>query len=161
MKKLVFFVGVGFFFGSTVFAFQLPIPKIPKLGGESGGPSVPSVPGGVPSAGGDRDAVLNPLKQCCNEVRYSDTVEATPKQAIAKMQNCINQVGGSWEQDQVGPTTLSGLVKKWWQKGFMGPDTCLTVNLQCSNSGDAQQVCTSCTVVPSKGIKSYCEPIHR
>lgn len=151
MKKLV--LALGLVVGAQALAFQLP--KIPKPGGTT-------APSGVPTAetaggGGGGEAVINQLKQCCNEVRYSDTVKVAPKQATSKIQGCVSSAGGSWQNDQVGGGAGQSLDKKWWQSGWGGnPEGCLTVSLHC---GDTE--CTSCTVTPSTGMKSYCSPFPR
>lgn len=164
MKKNFYFLGalglaVGLMVGAQAYAFQLPgMPKPPTV--PSGGTAAPS---GMPTTeataggGGGGDAVINQLKQCCNEVRYTNTNKVAPKQAMSKIQGCVSSAGGSWQNDQVGGGAGQSLDKKWWQSGWGGnPDGCLTVSLHC---GDAE--CTSCTVVPSSGMKSYCSPFPR
>lgn len=158
MKKNFYFtgllgLGVGVMVGVQAFAFQLPgMPKPPTA--PSGGTAAST---GSPTGGGGGDGVISQLKQCCNEVRYSDTVKVAPTQAMSKIQGCVSGAGGSWQQDQVGGGAGQSLDKKWWQSGWGGnPDGCLTVSLHC---GDAE--CTSCTVTPSKGMKSYCSPFPR
>lgn len=150
MKNKTLILTAGLLLSSSVLAFNLP--KIPKIGGtEQGAPS--PAPSETPTNNGN--ATLDQLKSCCNQVRYTKTNTVAPTKAASQMQNCISQAGGSWEKDQVGPNN-SGLMKRWWQKGFGGADSCLTVELSCG-----KEVCDSCTVVPSMGQKSYCAPIPR
>lgn len=155
MKKFnLILIGV-LFVGTSAFAINLK--KILKPGEKN-----TSAPTAATTTGGGGDAVLQQLKQCCNDVRYTDTNRVPPKQAVSKMQGCITQAGGSWGEDQLGPTQTQGLYKKWWQKGWGGdPEGCLTVTLNCADLEDADQICTSCTVVPSKGMASYCQPFAR
>lgn len=170
MKKIVVLAGAGLLLGALAFAYQAP--KLPQAAEEKlptpAAEKAPSAPAEVPANPADTatageankaagDAVVNQLKSCCNEVRMTDTNKVAPQQAISKIQGCVGTAGGSWENDQVGGTAGQSLDKKWWQKGWGGkPEGCLTVSLHCS--GDS---CSSCTVTPSTGMRSYCSPFAK
>lgn len=127
-------------------AWAVPGIKIPKV--PSGTPQASPAEAGQEGKAAGSSATIDALKQCCNEVRYSDTVKVSRASAETKLKGCT---GSGWEFSKKGSDS------KWYQKNWEGkPDGCLTVKLSCTEAGT---YCDSCTVVPSSGMKSYCEPL--